>query len=90
MIETLPIKIAPTLMLERKAGCCKTQCAGSALSTSTGHRMMRFFQYVKAKIEKLGLDPTSSTPKELHNFLVSETERIRKIAVEAKMLEHKK
>ena len=45
---------------------------------------------VKAKIEKIGLDPTSSTPQELHDFLVSETERIRKIAVEAKMLEKKK
>ncbi len=44
---------------------------------------------VKAKIEKLGLDPTSSTPEELHAFLVSETERIRQIASEAKMLERK-
>ncbi len=45
---------------------------------------------VKAKIEKIGLDPTSSTPEELHKFLVSETERIRRIAVEAKMLGQKK
>jgi len=45
---------------------------------------------VKAKIEKIGLDPTSSTPEELHKFLVSETERIRQIAVEAKMLGRKK
>jgi tripartite-type tricarboxylate transporter receptor subunit TctC len=45
---------------------------------------------VKAKIEKIGLDPTSSTPEELHKFLVSETERIRQIAVEAKMLGQKK
>ena len=45
---------------------------------------------VKAKIEKIGLDPTSSTPEELQKFLVSETERIRQIAVEAKMLGQKK
>lgn len=44
---------------------------------------------VTAKLDKLGLEPTSSTPAELHNFLVSETERIRQIAHEAKMLEKK-
>ena len=45
---------------------------------------------VTSKLEKLGLEPTSSTPEELRKFLVSETERIRQIAVEAKMLEKKK
>jgi tripartite-type tricarboxylate transporter receptor subunit TctC len=43
-----------------------------------------------AKLEKIGLETTSSTPKELHDFLVSETARIRKIAGEAHMLEKKK
>lgn len=45
---------------------------------------------VTSKLDKLGLEPTSSTPEELHKFLVSETERIRQIASEAKMLESKK
>jgi tripartite-type tricarboxylate transporter receptor subunit TctC len=42
---------------------------------------------IKEKIEKLGLDPTSSSPEELKTFLTSEVERIRQIANEAKMIE---
>jgi tripartite-type tricarboxylate transporter receptor subunit TctC len=44
---------------------------------------------VTAKLDKLGLEPTSSTSEELGAFLASETERIRTIAGEAKMLEQK-
>jgi tripartite-type tricarboxylate transporter receptor subunit TctC len=44
---------------------------------------------VKSKIEKIGLETTSSTPQELHDFLVAETARIRQIAAEANMLDHK-
>ena len=42
---------------------------------------------VKSKIEAVGLEPTSSTPEELMEFMTTELERIRKIADEAKMLE---
>lgn len=44
---------------------------------------------VKTKIEKIGLETTTSTPQELHDFLVSETARFRQVASEAKMLDHK-
>ncbi len=44
---------------------------------------------VKARIENIGLETTSSTPQQLHDFMVSETARFRKTAKEAKMLEHK-
>ena len=44
---------------------------------------------VKAKIETAGLDPTSSSPEQLKTFMTTEVERIRTIANEAKMLEHK-
>lgn len=44
---------------------------------------------VKEKIEKIGLETTQSTPDELGKFLASETERIRQIANQAKMLEKK-
>lgn len=44
---------------------------------------------VKSRIEKIGLETTSSTPQELHDFMVSEIARIRRIAIEAKMLDHK-
>ena len=44
---------------------------------------------VKDKIENIGLETTSSTPQQLHDFMVSETSRFRKTAKEAKMLEHK-
>lgn len=42
---------------------------------------------IKEKLEKLGLDPTSSSPEELKAFMTTEVERIRQIATEAKMLE---
>ncbi len=41
----------------------------------------------KERLEKLGLDPTSSSPEELKSFMTSEVERIRQIATEAKMLD---
>jgi tripartite-type tricarboxylate transporter receptor subunit TctC len=44
---------------------------------------------VKEKIEKIGLETTQSTPEELGKFLASETERIRQIAKQAKMLDKK-
>jgi tripartite-type tricarboxylate transporter receptor subunit TctC len=44
---------------------------------------------VKAEIEKIGLETTTSTPQKLHDFLISETARFRQIASEAKMLDHK-
>jgi tripartite-type tricarboxylate transporter receptor subunit TctC len=44
---------------------------------------------VIAKLDKLGLEPTSSTPQELGAFMASETERIRTIAAEANMLKQK-
>ncbi len=42
---------------------------------------------IKEKLEKLGLEPTSSSPEELKAFMATEVERIRQIATEAKMLE---
>jgi tripartite-type tricarboxylate transporter receptor subunit TctC len=42
---------------------------------------------IKEKLEKLGLDPTSSSPEELKAFMTTEVERIRQIATEAKMIE---
>ncbi len=42
---------------------------------------------IKERLEKLGLEPTSSSPEELKAFMTTEVERIRQIATEAKMLE---
>jgi tripartite-type tricarboxylate transporter receptor subunit TctC len=42
---------------------------------------------IREKIEKIGLDPTSSSPEELKTFMATEVERIRQIANEAKMIE---
>jgi tripartite-type tricarboxylate transporter receptor subunit TctC len=42
---------------------------------------------IREKIEKIGLDPTSSSPEELKTFMTAEVERIRQIANEAKMIE---
>lgn len=44
---------------------------------------------IREKLEKVGLEPTSSTPEELRAFMTTEVERIRQIATEAKMLEKK-
>ena len=43
----------------------------------------------KARLEKIGLEPTSTSSAELGKFLASEVERIRQIAIETKMLEKK-
>ena len=44
---------------------------------------------IKEKLEKIGLEPTQSTPEELGKFLATETDRIRVIANEAHMLGQK-
>lgn len=44
---------------------------------------------IREKLEKLGLDPTSSSPEELKAFMTTEVERIHQIATEAKMIEKK-
>jgi tripartite-type tricarboxylate transporter receptor subunit TctC len=49
-----------------------------------------FAPAIVEKLEKVGLEPTSSTPEELRAFLVSETQRIRDTAEKAHMLEQKK
>jgi tripartite-type tricarboxylate transporter receptor subunit TctC len=48
-----------------------------------------FTDAIKERLEKIGLEPAQSTPEELGKFLASETDRIRVIANEAKMLEQK-
>jgi len=45
---------------------------------------------IKAKLEKVGLEPTSSTSAELHDFINSELARIRNIAAQTKLLEQQK
>ena len=46
-------------------------------------------QQIQTSFEKLGLEPTSSTPAELRDFMTSELARIRTIAAQAKMVEQK-
>jgi len=43
---------------------------------------------IKSKLETLGLEPTSSTPQELKEFLTSEVARIRSTAEQTKMLDN--
>jgi tripartite-type tricarboxylate transporter receptor subunit TctC len=47
-------------------------------------------QHIQTAFEKLGLEPTHSTPAELKAFMTTELERIRSIGKQAKMFEPKK